>query len=383
MYRRVFLSVSMLLLIGGCQGDKSRMTEAELERVALTQEIELVEAKGGLVLVIGGEKVTSDDVTKSKAELNGKFVTPVEHFKPLAQASDIEQFKTRARGQFKEVVQGKISSILLYQYARKQAGGNVDEALEKAAESEYRKFVLEHGGDEVKADEQLKSVGMDRESFKEKQKRAILIQSYLGTELSNDRPITYRELIETYNEMKDEYFARDARITFRLIDIQPARLEVADLSQDRGELAKDLAGKLLERLKSGEDFGELAKQYSHGHMKGFGGLWQPVQPQSLAAPYNLIAAQAEKTEPGQVAEPIMTDKHVFIMKLEEKQSAGYELFEKVQVQQLVEKKVILDRRSEVSNQLNARLTKEAEIGRADEFVDFCLEKIYQLSCQQP
>ncbi len=382
MYRRVFVSVSMLLLIGGC-GDEARMTEAELERVALAQEIELVEAKGGLVLVIGGEKMTSDDVTKSKAELNGKFVSPAEHFKPLAQASDLEQFKTRARGQFKEVVQGKISSILLYQYARKQAGGNIDEALEKAAEGEYRKFVLEHGGDEVKADEQLENAGMDRESFKERQKRAMLIQSYLGTELSSDRPITYRELIETYNEMRDEYFAVEARITFRLIDIQPDRLELADASQDRAELARDLAGKLLERLKAGEDFDELAKQYSHGHMKGLGGLRQPVQPQSLAAPYNLIAAQAEKTEPGQVAGPIITDKHLFIMKLEQKQSAGYEPFGKVQVQEFLEKKVMLDRRTKVSDDLNARLAKEAKIGRADEFVDFCLEKIHQLSRRRP
>ncbi len=379
MCRRVSLTVLMLLLMGGCQGDKSGMTDAELGRIALTQKIELVEAKGGLALVVGGETVTSDDVIESKVELNRAFVSPVEHFKPLAQASDIEQFKTRARGQLEMIVRDKISGILLYQHAKKQAGGNIDEGLEKAAESEYRKLVLEHGGDEIKADEQLKSIGMDRDSFKEEQKRSILIQSYLGTKSSANKPVTYRELIERYNEMKDEYFARDAKITFRLIDIRPVDLESANPNEDRQQLAEELADKLFARIEAGEDFGELAKQYSDGHMKDYGGLWRPYNPESLAAPYNIIAAEAEKTEPGQVAEPVVTEGHVFIMKLEAKQLAGYEPFENVQEQ--VERQVRLDRLNEVYDQLNAKLAEEAGVGRTDEFVDFCLEKIYRMGRQ--
>jgi len=371
MCRRISLTVLMLLLIGGCQGDKSGMTDAELERVALTQRIELEQAKGRLVLVVGGETVTSDEVIESSAQ----------HFRPLARESELEQFKTQARGQLEEFVMAKISNILLYQHAKKQGGGNIDEALEKAAESEYRKLVIEHGGDEVKADEQLKSVGMDRESFKEERKRFILRQTYLGTKSSTNRPITYRELVKSYNEIKDEYFTRDAKITFRLIDIQPGRFEATDPNQDRNELARNLAGELIERLRSGEDFGELAKQYSHGHRKDFGGLWPSVQPESLAAPYNLIAAAVERIEPGQIAGPVVAQWHMFIIKLEAKQSAGCEPFENVQEQ--VERKIMLDRRNEVFDQLNVKLKEEAQVARTDEFVDFCLEKIYQMGRQQP
>lgn len=379
MCRYTFFCVLMLLLIGGCQGDNSGMTDAELERVALTQRIELVEAKGGLVLVVGGETVTSEDVIESKVEINGTFVSHAEYFKPLAQASDIEQFKTRAREQVEKIVREKISGILLYQDAKKQTGANIDEALEKAAEGEYRKLVLKYGGNEVKADEELKSIGMDRESYKKKQKRAILIQSYLGTRSSANRPIAYRELIKRYNEMKDEYFARDTLITFHLIDIQPALLEVTDPNQGRDELAKNLADKLLERLRSGDDFGELAKQYSHGHKKSFGGLWSEVHPDSLAAPFNMIAVEADKIEPGQVVGPIVTQGHVFIIKLEAKQSAGYEPF--VDVQRDVERSVRLDRQKEVYAELDAKLVAEAQVGGTDEFVDFCLEKIHQMARQ--
>jgi parvulin-like peptidyl-prolyl isomerase len=168
-------------------------------------------------------------------------------------------------------------------------------------------------------------------------------------------------------------------MTFRLIDIRPARLKVADPNEDRQRLAKELADQLLARIQSGEDFGELAKQYSHGHRGEFGGLWKPVHPKSLAVPYDRLAVEAENMEPGQIAKPIAAKDRIFIMKLEEKQSAGYEPFEKVQSQ--VENKIIIDRQDEAFNRLKARLMRQAELGRTDEFVDFCLAKIHRMSKQ--
>jgi len=379
MRKSAFLSVLMFLLIGGCQGGKSGLTSAELERTALMQKIELVEAAGGLVLMVGGETVTSDEIIESPVERSEAVVPLAEHFKPIAQMSDPDQFKEQARGQVEELLTAKILDILLYQDAKRQAGKNIDEGLKMAAEMEWRKFILDYGGDQAKADEALKQRGMDRKSFKEEQKRTILIQSHIASNMADERPVTYRELIECYNQMKDEFFARPAMIRFRLIDIQPARLEASNPNKNRLELAKELANDLLGRIKAGEDFGELAKQYSHGHRRQFGGLWKPVQPQSLAAPYNILAVVAEKANAGQIAGPIEASGHVFIMELEEKQLEGYEPFEKVQ--QNVEEKVIFDRRSKVINGLRAKLMQQAKFGETGEFVDFCLEEIYQMSKQ--
>ena len=376
MYRYPFIALLSLLLMVGCNDRKSGPTDAELDRIALAQKIELVEAAGGLALVVAGETITSDEIIGSRAELNGKIIIPKEYFRPSALANDLEKFKSLARKQFDEIVLNRITNILLVQHAKRQAGENVDEALDRAAENELRKFVLSYGGNVVKADEELRKLGMDRESFKQSQKKTLLIQWYLQYELTDTRPVTYRELIDGYNAMKDEYFAREAKITFRLIDIQPARLTLPDPNQDRAKVAEDLAKRILERIRSGEDFANLAKQYSHGHRQTFGGLWQTVQPESLAAPYDVLAAQAEKIEPGRVAGPVVVEGHVFIMKLEDKQQAGYEPFEDADVQRLVERKVLLDRQNSAQERLKARLVEEARLGKADEFVDFCLQKIY-------
>ena len=383
MCKYIFLLVLMLLLIGGCDDGNSRLTNAQLERRAITQKIELVEAAGGFVLMIGGETLTSDEIIETRTPLNGMFVSPIEYFGPIAQANEFEQFKERARGELEEILMAKISYILLYQHAKRyndkrEAKDKIsDEGLERMVDYGLRMSVLDHGGDQAKADEALKQNRMDRESFKEKVRRDILIQEYRRSIWPADRPVTYRELMDCYNRIKDKYFARVARIRFRLIDIQPARLEVTDPNEDRWQLGKERANKLLELIKSGEDFGELAKQFSHGDWREFGGLWRPVQPSSLAAPFDILAIEAERIKPGQVAGPVVTKEHIFIMKLEEKQIAGYEPFE--QVQELVEEKVLLDRRNEVFDKLNAEIRREAKLRRTDKFIDFCLEKIYRIS----
>jgi hypothetical protein len=364
------------MLLGGCESGKSRLTEAQKERRALTQKIELIEAEGGYVLMVGGETLTSDQIIDSRTRLNGLFVSPKEYFGPVAQTSELEQFKERAKGQLEEIIMDKISNILLYQNAKRQAGGNIDEGLEKAAQNEYRKFVLGFGGDQARADEELKLRLMDKKSFIEQQKRSLLVQWYMATKLPNNRPVTYQELMDCYNRIKDKYFARAAKIRFRLIDIQPAKMEVTDPNEDRWQLGKVWANKLLELIKSGEDFGELAKRYSYGSWSEFGGLWRSVQPSSLAAPYDVLAAEADKMGPGDVAGPIVTKEHIFIMRLEEKQIAGYEPFE--DVQELVKERILLDRRGEVIDKLDAEIRREVKLSRTDKFVDFCLEKIYRL-----
>ncbi len=377
-----------LWFVTGC-GDsgKSALTESELARIAVAEKIRLVEAEGGLVLMVGGEAVSSDEIIKAPVEFGRSYISPLEHFEPVVKTSSLTQFKERARGELKAIVFNKISQMLLYQEAKRQAGPNIDESLEKAAEKEMRKFILRFGADEAEADQALKKMGMDRKKFKERQKKLILTQSYIASKMPRYRPPTYQELLDLYNQMKDKSFFKPGIIQFRLIDIEVAKVGITEPNQtsassvepNKLEEARKLAGQLMSRIIAGEDFAALAQQFSHGHRREFGGLWQPIQPESLASPYDVLASEAEKIQPGQVAEPIETPEHIFIMKLEKKQPAGYEPFQNVQTQ--IEGKIFNDRRNEVINKLNAKLLEQTELGQTNEFVDFCLERIYQMSNQ--
>lgn len=364
MRKCAFLTVLVLLLFGGCKS-KTKFSEEELALIPLPQRTGLPEVSGGLTLAVSGEAITADEIV----------VPLVEHYRPIAQNTDFERFKREARGQLEQAVTARVSNILLYNQTKKQVGERLDEILEKAVETEVRKFVARHESDYAKAEEALRQMGMDWQSFREYQKKLILSHSYIQKKLPEQRPITYSELIRYYDRMKEEHFATPAMLRFRLIDIEAAKLETIP-EENHQEKAKTLANELVRRIYAGEDFGALAKQYSHGHRRIFGGLWRPVQPGALAEPYDILAVEAEKIKPGQVAGPIEAGEHIFIMKLEERRAKSVEPFEKVQKQ--VEAKIILERRKKAFDEVSTELVRQANIGDKDKFIDFCLEKIYRM-----
>jgi parvulin-like peptidyl-prolyl isomerase len=381
MRTNTFLSILIFLLIGGCRNSNQF---AESERIATTRRIAASKAAGEAVLVVSGEVITSSEILESPVEMNGAFVSPIEHLKPFAKKSAPEEFQKEAWPIIEKILMNEISGILLYHEAKRNTPKNIDEALEKAAETEVRKFFMEFGGDEAKAEEKLKQLGMNRQKLKENRKRFILTQWYISSRLLDNKPVTHTELIECYNRMKEQSFLIPARLEFRLIDIQPIRPKIADPNQtsassveaDPLEQARKLANELVKQIEAGRDFGELAKQYSHGHRREFGGLWEPVQPESLAKPYDILAVEAEKIDPGQVAGPIEMQGHIFIMKLEDKCSKGFQPFEKVQEQ--LKQKIISDRQREALDKLDAEFMQNLEPDKMDEFIDSCLDKIYQI-----
>jgi hypothetical protein len=114
----VVLGLSVLFS-GGC-GEKSHtLTDAELEQIAITEKIQTVEKAGGLVLVIGGDTITSDEVLNASADRSGEAKTIVELLKPIAKDNDPNRFKELARGRLKSEVLGRVSGVLLYQHAKR------------------------------------------------------------------------------------------------------------------------------------------------------------------------------------------------------------------------------------------------------------------------
>ncbi len=359
MRKFAFLTVLVLFLYGCGAGGKPDDTEEKLP-----QKTGLAESSGGLVLTVGGESITSDEI----------IMAAMEQLRPIAQSSDFERFKQQAEPQLEEIITIRVSNVLLYQQAKKNTREGIEQALERPAEAEVRKFIMDFGGDYIKAEQALKQQGLDWASFKEYQKKLILSGFYVASQLPRAGPITYSELLACYNQMKEESFVILAAIKFQLIDIEPTKLQIADPNQDRLEQARKLANKLLQQVKAGKDFVELAKEYPG---VSFAAHSKPVQPESLK--YGILADEAEKLEPGDIAGPIETPRqeHIFIMKLEEKHPKGYEPFEKVQRE--VKAKIDSDRQKQARDQIQAKLRQQAALELSSEFTEFCLQKIYQMS----
>ncbi|MHC4131777.1 MAG: peptidylprolyl isomerase [Planctomycetota bacterium] len=363
------LLISAVPFFASCSGRKEKKLIKELENKPLAPREGLPSPSGDIVLSIAGETITSD-----------QMVTPlVEKVKPIAQQASYEQFQAQLAPQLEMLLTNEVANILLYQKAKKKLGAQADTAIGKAVDAEVQKFIATYNGDSAKAEEQLRSMGMDWQSFREYQQKFIISQSYISTMLPKIKPVTYRELREVYDQVKDEKFTTPASIQFRLIDIQPEKIELGDPNEDRIIATQNLVNDIYTRIQDGEDFGELAKEFSKGHRAIFGGLWQPVNPESLAEPYDIIAKHSGQMKPGQLAEPISTNEHIFIMKLELKTEYNVQSFE--EVQQQIESGLKLAQQRQALDKMSQEIAKEVAIPNKERFLNICLQKLYVKASQ--
>ncbi len=369
---RVWVVIPIIMVgIFGCGADKKgKFSEDEMARFPLATRYNLPEASGGMVLNVNAETITVEEVVNS---LKTALERP-------AQSVSADIFQVRARPLVQDTVREKVIDILLYQQARSKASEQVEEALDKAVEMEVNRFVSEYGNNYAQAQASLSAMGMDWKAYRDFQRKALLVQSYVAAELKNDKPIMHSELVEYYQSIKDKRFKVEGSVEFRVIDIIPDRLtdeQVGYAGLSRPEAALQIAKELRERIDHGEDFAELAKTYSNDIRATVGGLWRPIETGKgvLAKPFDILEAEAMKLDPGQVAGPIAAEGHVFLLRLENKKLAGEKSFAEVQTQ--LEAEVKLLKKKQRYDKMLDKIIAQADIKDLDQFVDHCTAEAYR------
>jgi tetratricopeptide (TPR) repeat protein len=168
-----------------------------------------------------------------------------------------------------------------------------------------------------------------RDIVADRARRAIVqINETIGSESASQS-----ELLAYYEHVKAGRFIKSTKLHIRLIDIRSSKIKPSQIKASENETPKEvalrIATQLCERANKGEDFGELAKTYSHGHRQADGGLWPPFTPGSLAPPFDVLQEYARNMEPGEVSQPIYKEGHVFILKLEQRVPKSVQLFDEV------------------------------------------------------
>lgn len=360
------LILMAIVFLVGCS-EEPKYTAEQLAAMPLAKRDGLPEPSGGFAFAVGDQTVTADEV-----------IGPVfEKLSQAAQKMDFEKFRKAAGPVIEQEIVNRISDAILYSRAKADAGEQIDTELDRAVNTEVRRFVTNFGGDYAKAEETLRQMGMDWGKFEEYQRRRILSQSYIAQQMPKESPITYSEMLTVYNKTKDVLYTAPGVLQFRLIDIEPAKLRDIDPNRPLLEQARALAGQIAGRIKLGGDFEEMAKKYSNGYRAYAGGLWRKLDPESLKAPYDLLIAEAAKIKPGEVTGPIETEGHIFIMQLVEYQPKSVEPFEKVQNQ--VKAAISAGRLRQYFEKFNSELLQQASAAEKARFVDFCVRKIYIMS----
>jgi parvulin-like peptidyl-prolyl isomerase len=193
-------------------------------------------------------------------------------------------------------------------------------------------------------------------------------------EIPQDLPVTHGELIDYYNMVKAEKYQVAGYLEFRLIDIDIEKVDGADEAEKKS-IAFIKAKNIVTKIADGQDFGELAKEYSDGHKAPAGGLWQRVSWDSLAEPYSILESLCNEMPAGQFTGPIDHKGHLFIVKLEAKEDEKNVPFE--QVQQEVEMELKFIKRKILFDKMITGIVAQANIPNMEGFVEFCVDLAYR------
>jgi peptidyl-prolyl cis-trans isomerase SurA len=229
--------------------------------------------------------------------------------------------------------------------------------------------------DDAKFTAALKQEGMTIEELRKNVEKQFLVGQVQRDEVGSKLSITEEEARQYYLTHKQE-FVEPATVTLReiLIEVPPATqggqsaISVAKLDE-----AEAQAAALRARLLAGEDFAKVAAEASASPSKANGGL---IGPMNLAEVSVSLQELIGKMKPGDITQPIRTNKGVQILKLETIKPSAVQPFENVR--DLVADRVHNARQQVEVRKFLARVRGQALI----EWKNETLKKMYEAQVAQ-
>jgi len=167
----------------------------------------------------------------------------------------------------------------------------------------------------------VSSSGVNWEDFKNNIKNRILTQEVIRREVGSHINITHDEEMKYYEEHKKD-FVRPEQVALSAIEIKTEGKKESEIPE-----LKAKAQKLLDRVKEGEDFGELAKRFSDGATAQQGGYLGQYKRGELSKELEDIVFKMNRN---QLTDVIETKQGFLVLKVLEHYEEGEQSFEKVE-----------------------------------------------------
>lgn len=163
--------------------------------------------------------------------------------------------------------------------------------------------------------------GLNWEDFKSNIRNKILVQKVVGQEVGQHITIGHDDVAKYYNEHKAD-FVRPEGVALREIEVSTEgkkETEIPDL--------KKKAETALQRVKNGEDFGEIAKRYSDGQTAKQGGYLGMYKRGELAKSIEDVVFKLKRNDLTDVME---TKQGFLVLQVMEHYDEGQQPLEKVE-----------------------------------------------------
>jgi len=217
--------------------------------------------------------------------------------------SKIDQLKQLDPVRLKEYVQ-RNASILADRKILLAEARDSDISISKQEIDQMINAQAEKAGGMDQFREMLNSNGIDLETFRSNIQKEMLIQSFLDQEIGKNITVTDEEILSAYKSPKT--------VTVRHILLMTQNKEEAEKKAVLQEMEK-----IKKRVQAGEDFAELAKEFSEdpGSQKN-GGLYENIERGVMVKPFEEAAFTVPE---GEISDIVETQYGYHIIKVEERQ----------------------------------------------------------------
>ena len=195
--------------------------------------------------------------------------------------------------------------------------------------------IRERFGDRTTLMKTLQAEGMTYEKFRREVREQYIVSALRAKNISPEKIFISPYKVETYYLVHQDDFKVEDEIKLRMIVLNKT-------SGDDTNTAS-LAGEILDKIKDGATFQEMASVYSQGSQRSQGGDWGWIERSKLRPE---LAEAALPLKAGQVSGVIDTPKICYIMLVEDKHPAHV--------------KPIKDVRNEIEATLRVQMQKQLE-----------------------
>lgn len=259
-----------------------------------------------VVAIVNDEVVTLYELNSAIKRLTGM------NAEDLKESSEQDFLKARRRI-LDILIDEKIALEKIKELEIQVTEKEVDAAIEKIKENnQLTQEVL---------DEELKKRGLNYESYREDIKRELERARLINYEVKSKIILREEEIEAYYSDHKDE-FNTEERVRIAVIFLK----QNDPTDQDEADALYKRAQGILKKIKSGEDFAELARKFSEGPAAQDGGDLGAFRISELNPE---MAKVVKDHSAGEVSAPIVKPTGIQIIKVVEKQAGGAKSLDQV------------------------------------------------------
>ena len=269
-----------------------------LVSIGLAADVRVVEE---IVAKVNGDIITKGEIERSRQQIEAELK------QQGMNGAALEKTVTERQ---KDALRDQIDQLLLVQHG-KDLNINVDgEVTKRIAAIQLDSKIADPDKFHDYIREQTQ---MPFEDFRQKIRDQILTQRVIGQEVGSKINVPHSEIEKYYEEHKKE-FVREEQVFLSEILIS-----TEGKTADQGAQAEKRAKDIVARLRKGEKFGELARQYSDAETKDNFGQLPPYKRGQLRKEIEDVVFKEKK---GSITEPIKMPNGFEILKIEDRYEAG-------------------------------------------------------------